>query len=147
VIEQKPISHSFMVTQTAKAGPEMTQEHFQHVLSREPFKGLKAIFDSLSSDRESLCQAVNSTNSYEALLAKLGYRIVSTPQIHVQDCYSRVGPAGGIKKVLPCYDIPTQSSLPTLVNFDSTITTTPKAIAFFNQMFAALKKELSVAQA
>ena len=41
------------------------------------------------------------------------------------------------------YDIPTQSSLPTLVNFDSTVTTTPKSSTFFNQMFAQLKRQLS----
>jgi len=136
-----------MVTQTAKADTEMTQEHFEQILSREPFKGLKAIFDSLSSDREALCAAVNSTKSYEDLLAKLGYRIILNQQIHVQDCYSRVGPAGGIKKVLPYYDIPTQGSLPSLVNFDSTVTTTAKAVSFFNQMLAAFKKELNAAPA
>jgi hypothetical protein len=53
-----------------------------------------------------------------------------------------VGRAGGIKAVLPCYDIPTQSSVPTLVNFDSTVTTTPKSAGFFNQMLAALKVQL-----
>jgi len=132
-----------MVTQTAKADTEMTQEHFEQILSREPFKGLKAIFDSLSSDREALCAAVNSTKSYEDLLAKLGYRIILTQQIHVQDAHTRVGPAGGIKAVLPYYHVPMQSSLPTLVNFDSTVTTTPKSAAFFNSMLAALKKELS----
>jgi hypothetical protein len=90
-----------------------------------------------------LCEAVHGTKSYEELLAKLGYRIALSQQIHVQDCYSRVGPAGGIKAVLPYYDIPTQGSLPTLVNFDSTVTTTPKAAGFFNQMLAMLKTQLS----
>jgi hypothetical protein len=66
-----------------------------------------------------------------------------TNQIHVQDCYHRVSQTGGIKAVLPYYDIPTQSSLPTLVNLDSTITTTPKAAGFFNQMLVALKRQLN----
>lgn len=122
---------------------ETTLQNFERVLSREPFKGLKAIFDSLSARREALCEGVNSTTSYEDLLARLGYRIALTPQIHIQDSYSRLGSAGGIKAVLPYHDIPTQSSLPTLVNFDSTVTTTPKSAAFFNEMLAALKRQLS----
>ena len=100
--------------------------------------------DAVSSSREALCQEVNVTNSYEGLLARLGYKICLTQQIHVQDSYSRVGRAGGIKAVLPYYDIPTQGSLPTLVNFDSTVITTPKAAAFFNKMLAALKLQLEV---
>src|SRR5207249_8620017 len=116
---------------------------FERVLSREPFKGLKAILDRLSPDCEALCEGVHSTNSYEELLVSLGYRITLTKQIHVQDAYSRVGSAGGIKAVLPYYDIPTQSSLPTLVHFNATLTTTAKASSFFNHMFAALKTQLS----
>ena len=122
---------------------ETSQQNFERVLSREPFKGLKTILDSLSADREALCEGVNGTNSYTELLARLGYRITLTQQIHVQDAFSRVGPAGGIRAVLPYYDIPTQSSLPTLVNLDSTITTTPKSAEFFNEMRAALKTQLS----
>ncbi len=121
---------------------ETRQQNFERVLSREPFKGLKAILDSLSPDRERLCEEVNGTNSYEELLVKLGYGITLIKQIHVQDSYSRGGPAGGIKAVLPYYDIPTQRSLPTLVNFDSTVTTTPKSSAFFNEMLAAFKTQL-----
>jgi hypothetical protein len=44
--------------------------------------------------------------------------------------------------VLPYFDIPTQSALPTLVNFDSTVTATPKSAAFFNGMLAELKRQL-----
>jgi hypothetical protein len=112
-------------------------------LSREPFTGLKAILASLSTDREALCEGVTATDSYAEFLAKLGYRITLTEQIHVQDAFSRVGSAGGIRAVLPYYDIPTQSSLPTLVNYDSTVTTTPKSAAFFNEMRATLKKQLN----
>jgi hypothetical protein len=120
---------------------EINQQNFDSALSGEAFKGLKAILDSLSPDRQTLCEAVASANSYDEVVAKLGYRITLTPQIHIQDCYSRVGPAGGIKTVLPYYDIPTQGSMPTLVHFDSTITTTPHAARFFNQLFTALKAQ------
>jgi len=117
---------------------------FESILSRETFKGLKAILDNLSPVRENLCAAIFSVKTYEELLASLGYRVVLTKQIHVQDCYSRVGSAGGIKAVLPYYDIPTQSSLPTLVNLDSSVTTTAKSAAFFNNMLAALQTQLTL---
>ena len=122
---------------------ETKPQKFERVLSSEPFTGLRVILDRLSPDREALCEAVNSANSYAELLAKLGYRITLTQQVHVQDAHTRVGSVGGIRAVLPYYDVPTQSSLPTLVNFDSTVTTTPKSEAFFNSMLAALKKQLS----
>ena len=125
------------------AAPETRAQNFERVLSSEPFTGLKAIFDKLTPDREAICKQVSLTNSYEALVAGLGYKISLTPQIHIQDCYSRMGPAGGLKAVLPYYDIPTQSSLPTLVALDSTVVTTPKAAAFFNKLLAALKTKLS----
>ena len=132
-----------MTNQSADAGMETRHQNFERVLSREPFKGLKAIFDSLSADRQALFEGVNGANSYEELLERLGYRLTLTRQIHVQDAYSRLGSAGSIKAVLPYYDIPTQSSLPTLVNVDSTITTTPGSASFFNTMLAALKAQLN----
>ncbi len=122
---------------------ETQQQNFDRVLSRESFKGLKAVLDIISSDQEALREAVRGTNSYEDLMARLGYQITVTRQIHMQDSYSRMGPAGGVKAVLPYYDIPTQRSLPTLVNFDSTITTTPESALFFNQILGALKTQLS----
>ena len=131
-----------MTKPSAEPGLDTRLQHFELVLSREPFKGLKAILDSLSLDRPNLCEAVHGTNSYEELLARLGYRITLIKQIHVQDSYSRVGAAGGIKAVLPYYDIPTQRSLPTLVHFDSSLTTTPKSAGFFNEMLAAFKAQL-----
>src|SRR6266540_585539 len=131
-----------MTDQSAKTDLETRRQNFERVLSREPFKGLKAILDSLSADREALFEGVNGTNSFEQLLVRLGYRITLTQQIHVQDAYSRLGSAGGIKAVLSYHDIPTQSSLPTLVNLDSTVTTTPKSASFFNAMLAALKTQL-----
>ena len=121
---------------------ETKQQRFERILSLEPFKGLKAIFDSLSREREALCDGVHGANSYEEFLAKVGYRVTMTKQIHVADCYSRTGPAGGIRAVLPYFDIPTQSALPTLVNFDSTVTATPKSAAYFNGLLAELKRQL-----
>lgn len=130
-----------MKNQSVDSG--METQNFERILSREPFRGLKAIFDSLSPDRQALFEGVNGTSSYEEFLAKLGYRLLLTQQIHVKDAYSRVGSAGSIKAVLPYYDIPTQSSLPTLVNVDSTVTTTPKSASFFNAMLSALKTQLT----
>jgi len=131
-----------MVESSASTVVESKQQRFERLLGREPFKGLKTILDSLSRDREAVWDGVNSTNSYEDLVARLGYRVTVTKQIHVADCYSRTGPAGGIRAVLPYFDIPTQSALPTLVNYDSTVTTTPKSTAFFNEMLAELKRQL-----
>jgi hypothetical protein len=132
-----------MSNQTANPRAETRLQNFKRVLSREPFKGLKAILDCLPSSPEALLEAVEGADSYEAFLAKLGYRMILTNPIHVQDAYSRVSAAGGIKAVIPYYDIPTQSSLPTLVNLDSTVTTTPKSAGFFNQMLAAFKTQLN----
>ena len=131
-----------MVDSTANTVVETRQQRFERLLSREPFKGLRTILDSLSRDREAVWDGVNGTDSYEELLAKLGYGVTVTKQIHVADCYSRTGQAGGIRAVIPYFDIPTQSALPTLVNFDSTVTTTPKSTAFFNGMLAELKRQL-----
>jgi hypothetical protein len=132
-----------MPNQPVDTAGETRQRHFERVLSSDTFKGLKAILDVLTSDGEAQSQGVNGANTYEELLAGLGYRITVIRQIHVQDAYTRVGKAGGIRAVLPYHDIPTQSSLPTLVNFDFTVTTTPKAASFFNQALAALKTQLS----
>jgi hypothetical protein len=126
------------------AGAETGQPQFERVLSQPPFEGIKAILDRLSPDRVRLQAAMVIANSFEDLLARLGYKLTLTRQIHVQDCYSRLGKEGGIKAVLPYFDIPTQSALPALVNFDSTVTTTAKAAAFFDTLLGELKKQLSV---
>ena len=131
-----------MTNQIISPERETKQQSFERLLAREPFKGLKAILDHLSSNREALCEAAIGALSYEDLLAKLGYRIHLERQIHVQDAFSRVGPAGGIKAVLPYYDIPTQGSFPTLIHFDSSVTLTAKSAAFFNRMLTALKMQL-----
>ena len=131
-----------MADSSANTVVETTQQRFERILGLEPFKGLKAILDSLARDRAAVCDGVNRTNSYEALLARLGYRVTLTKQIHVADCYARTGPEGGIRAVLPYFDIPTHSALPTLVNFDSSVTATPQAAAFFNGLLAELKRQL-----
>jgi hypothetical protein len=132
-----------MADPSANTVSETKQQRFERILSLEPFKGLKAIFDNLSREPATLCDGVHSTSSYEELLGKLGYRVTMTKQIHVADCYSRTGRAGGIKAVLPYFDIPTQSALPMLVNFDSTVTATPKSAAYFNGLLAELKRQLA----
>jgi hypothetical protein len=131
-----------MVNQLVSTAVETRQQKLERILGQEPFKGLKAILDSVCRDREALCAAVNGTNSYEELLAKLGYHMTMIKQIHVADSYSRTGPAGGIRAVLPYFDVPTQSALPTLVHFNSSVTATPKSAAFFNELLAELKRQL-----
>ncbi len=128
---------------TAPAGTSTRQQRFEPILSSARFEGLKAILERVSADREVLYTWIMATSSYEQLLARLGYKLVLIRQIHVQDSYSRVGPDGGIKAVLPYYDIPTQRSLPTLVNFDSTLTTTANAAAFFEGLLGELRKQLT----
>jgi hypothetical protein len=75
-------------------------------------------------------------------LAKLGYRVIMVNQIHEQDCYSRLGPAGGIRAVVPLHDTETYSTLVTLVNFDSTVTTTPKAVDYYDNLLTEFKTQL-----
>jgi hypothetical protein len=123
-------------------GPNARPERFEPIFSQPHFEGLKAILGRLASDGEALCAAILNSNTYEQLLATLGYKLVLIRQIHVQDAYSRTGPEGAIRAVLPYYDIPTQRSLPTLVNFDRTLTTTPNAAAFFEGLLRELKKQL-----
>jgi hypothetical protein len=132
-----------MADSSANTVVETKEQRFERLLSSEPFKGLKAILDSLSHDRKALCDGVQATNSYEDLLARLGYRVTMTKQIHIADCYSRTGPGGAIRAVLPYFDIPTQSALPTVVNFDSTVTITPKSAAFFNGLLCEFKRQLA----
>ena len=131
-----------MSSVTVSTDPGALKQRFESILSQAPFAGLKAILECLSADREALYAGILSADTYEKLLAKLGYKLILTRQIHVQDCYQRVGPEGGINAVLPYYDIPTQSSLPTLVNFDTSLTTTPKAAAFFEALLGELKKQM-----
>ena len=140
---QLPACLQIMANQSVNTVSDSKQQNFENVLSREPFTGLRAILDALTRDREALRDGVSGANSFEELLARLGYRITLIHQIHVQDAYSRLGPAGGIRAVLPYHDIPTKSSMPTLVNYDSTVTATPQSAGFFNKMLAAFKVQLN----
>ena len=114
-------------------GSETEQQHFDRILSQDQFKPLKAILNELRMDSSVMRGAIVTTNSYPNFLGKLGYRVVLVKQIHEQDCYSRLGPAGGIRAVLPHHDMATYSTLVTLVNFDSTLTTTPKSVDFYDR--------------
>lgn len=124
------------------AGSETEQQRFDRVLALAQFKPLKAILDSLRLDDVVLRGALATTNTYPDFLAKVGYRLVQVKQIHENDCYTRLGPAGGIRAVHPHHDTDSYSTLVTLVNFDSTVSTTPNAVVFFNARLAELKTQL-----
>src|SRR3954465_4049644 len=83
---------------------ETSEQRFERLLSQPAFEGLKAILGSLPVDRAVICAEVKTTGSYQELLSKLGYKVVLEKQVHVQDCYSRLGPEGGIRVVLPYHD-------------------------------------------
>jgi hypothetical protein len=121
---------------------ETEQQRFERILSRDQFKPLKAVFDNLGMAVPVIREAIITTNSYQMFLGKLGYRLILVPQIHEQDCYSRLGPAGGIRAVLPVHDMATYSTLVTLVNFDSTLTTTPKSVDYYDDQLAEFKSQL-----
>ncbi|HKW29207.1 MAG TPA: hypothetical protein VJT54_07725 [Verrucomicrobiae bacterium] len=121
---------------------ETAEQHFARILSCDQFKILKAVLDQLQKDATAMHSAIVTTNCYRNFLDKLGYRVILLPQIHEQDCYSRMGPAGGIRAVLPVHDIATYSTLVTLVNYDSTVTTTPKSLDFYDNQLAEFKTRL-----
>ena len=127
---------------SAPALGETEQQRFERILLRPQFKPLKAVFDHLGMTVPLMQGAIITTNSYQMFLGKLGYRVVVVKQIHEQDCYSRLGPAGGIRAVLPVHDTATYSTLVTLVNFDSTITTTPKSVDYYDDQLAEFKTQL-----
>ncbi|MGB7769909.1 MAG: hypothetical protein WBN22_13790 [Verrucomicrobiia bacterium] len=121
---------------------ETVEQLFDRILARDQFKTLKAVLDELQADATAMHGAIVTTNSYQNFLSKLGYRVILVPQIHEQDCYSRLGPAGGIRAVLPVHDIATYSTLVTLVNYDSTVTTTAKSVDFYDSRLAEFKTQL-----
>jgi len=63
-------------------------------------------------------------------------------QLHEQDCYTRLGQAGGIRAVIPLHDTATYSTLVTLVNYNSTVTTTQKAVDFYDDQLTEFKIQL-----
>jgi len=121
---------------------ETEQRRFERILSRDQFKPLKAILGNLDRAVMAMQEAIVTTNSYRNFLDKLGYRLALVKQIHEQDCYMRLGQAGGIRAVLPVHDIATYSTMVTLVNFDSTVSTTPNAVDFYDDQLAQFKVQL-----
>jgi len=121
---------------------ETDDQRFSRVLDRPEFKSLKAVLGHLGSTPALMASALITTNSYPMFLGKLGYRIVIVKQIHENDCYSRLGPVGGIRAVLPVHDMATYSTMVTLVNFDSTVTTTPNSSDYYDRQLAEFKTQL-----
>jgi hypothetical protein len=137
---KKPVP--VMPAATQPAVSETAEQRFERILLRPQFKSLKAVFDNLGIAVPLMQGATISTNSYQNFLGKLGYRVVVVKQLHEQDCYSRLGPKGGIRAVLPLHDTATYSTLVTLVNFDSTVTTTSNSVDFYDNQLAEFKVEL-----
>jgi hypothetical protein len=121
---------------------ETESQRFDRILSRPEFKPLKAVFDHLSAATEVKVEALVATNTYQMFLGKLGYRVEVVKQLHEQDCYTRLGPAGGVRAVVPLHDAATYSTMVTLVNYNSSLTTTSKSIDFYDQQLARFKTQL-----
>ena len=121
---------------------ETEPQRFERILLRPQFKPLKAVFDNLGLAAPVLQAAIITTNCYQMFLGKLGYRVVLVNQIHESDCYARLGPKGGIRAVLPVHDTATYSTMVTLVNFDSTVTTTSNSIDYYDRQLADFKVQL-----
>ena len=124
------------------AESETEQQRFERILLRPQFKPLKAVFENLGVAALLMHGAIITTNSYQGFLGKVGYRVVLVNQIHENDCYARLGAKGGIRAVLPVHDMATYSTMVTLVNFDSTVTTTANSIDFYDQQLADFKVQL-----
>lgn len=144
-----PVCHHFMIKRPAAAPTavqpsaiETEAQRFDRVLSREEFKPLKAVIDELDLDSAKMNAAIIVTNSYAMFLREVGYRVVVEKQIHENDCYSRLGRQGGIRAVVPLHDSATYSTLVTLVNFDSTVTTTSKSVDYYDNQLAKFKTQL-----
>lgn len=121
---------------------ETESQRFDRVLSRAEFKPLKAVIDHLGVSSAVMNAALITTNSYQMFLGKLGFRVVVVKHIHENDCYSRLGPQGGIRAVVPLHDTETYSTMVTLVNYDSSVTTTPNSVDFYDHQLAGFKTQL-----
>jgi hypothetical protein len=145
-----PICHqTFMIkkpptapTATLPSAIENEAQRFDRVLLRTEFKPLKAVIDHLDIDSSVMNAAIITTNSYQMFLGKLGYQVVMVKHIHENDCYTRLGRQGGIRAVVPLHDTATYSTMVTLVNFDSTVTTTSKSVDFYDDQLARFKVQL-----
>jgi len=124
------------------AAPETEQERFERILLRPDFKPLKAVFDNLRVAVPLMQAAIITTNCCQNFLGKLGYRVIVVKQLHEKDCYTRLGPKGGIRAVLPVHDIATYSTMVVLVNYDSTVTTTANAIDYYDDQLREFKIQL-----
>jgi len=124
------------------AASETEPQRFERILLRPQFKPLKAVFDSLGVAVPIMQTAIITTNCYQNFLGKVGYRVVLVKHLHEGDCYSRLGPKGGIRAVLPIHDMATYSTMVTLVNFDSTVTTTENSIDYYDDQLREFKIQL-----
>lgn len=122
---------------------ESEQQRFERIVLRPQFKPLKAVLENLAVAIPVAQAAALTTNRYEDFLGKLGYRVVVVNQIHANDCYARLGPKGGIRAVLPVHDMATYSTMVTLVNYDSTVTTTSNSVKFYDGLLAEFKLQLT----
>ena len=148
-----PFADIFMTIKTAAApvaaqlvpppvAAETEAQRFDRVLARPEFSALKAVISRLLIDSGLMNAALITTNSYQMFLAKLGFRVEVVKQIHENDCYSRLGPQGGIRAVIPLHDTATYSTMVTLVNYNSSVTTTNKAVDFYDKQLADFKQQL-----
>lgn len=127
---------------TVPATVETEEQRFGRILQRPQLKPLKDVLDQLGVRVAVMREAILTTNSYQMFLGKIGYRVEVVKQIHENDCYARLGPKGGIRAVLPLHDIATYSTMVTLVNFNSTLTTTPNSVDYYDKQLAEFKVQL-----
>jgi len=121
---------------------ETEHERFARILLRPQFKPLKDVLDNLGKSVPTLFSAILTTNCYQMFLGKIGYRIEVVKQIHENDCYARIGPAGGIRAVLPLHNPATYSTMVTLVNFNASVTTTSNSVDYYDGQLAEFKTQL-----
>ena len=127
---------------TVPATIETHEQRFGRILQRPQLKPLKDVLDNLAVRVAVMREAILTTNSYQMFLGKIGYRVEVVKQIHENDCYARLGPKGGIRAVLPLHDIATYSTMVTLVNYNSTLTTTPNSVDYYDKQLAEFKVQL-----
>jgi hypothetical protein len=147
--ESLPTGH-LMLNKTETNAPATSQppftetesQRFERILLRAQFKPLKDVFDQLKVAVPVMQAAIITTNCYQNFLGKVGYRLGLVKQLHEKDCYTRLGPKGGIRAVLPIHDIATYSTMVTLVNYDSSVTTTPNSVDFYDNQLADFKTQL-----
>ena len=130
------------ITTAIPPAVESDPERFVRILSRPVFKPLKDVLNNLGVAVPILRSAIVATNSYQLFLNKVGYRVEVVKQIHENDCYARLGQAGGIRAVLPLHNTATYSTMVTLVNFNFSVTTTPNSVDFYDEQLAQFKVQL-----